>query len=189
MLDFASTWGPAAADLTNKPLPLESYSAQKQLSAVQERPRPSPLESYLMQKQKVVESLTTRYKEAGKAKKAYELEHSFVIDEKKYTKQCCAFCHERGHNRPKCPNKNRPCKSAKYCGEIARHPDERDKLRELKAIRENWVKNWKKKRKEYEFRQGLMEKTMEDKIRDKLLLDVTERYTSYSDSGSSINHL
>ena len=30
---------------------------------------------------------------------------------------------------------------------------------------------------------------MEDKIRDKLLLDVPERYTSYSDSSSSINHL
>ena len=30
---------------------------------------------------------------------------------------------------------------------------------------------------------------MEDKIRDKLLLDVPERYTNYSDSGSSINHL
>ena len=73
----------AAADLTNKPLPLESYSAQKQLGAVQERrSRPSPLESYLMQKQKVVESLTTRYEEAGKAEKAFELEHSFVIDEK-----------------------------------------------------------------------------------------------------------
>ena len=82
-LDFASTWGPAAADLTNKPLPLESYSAQKQLGAVQERPsRPSPLESYLMQKQKVVESLITRYEEAGKAKKVFELEHSFVIEEK-----------------------------------------------------------------------------------------------------------
>ena len=64
-------------------MPLESYSAQKQLGAVQERPsRPSPLESYLMQKQKVVESLTTRYEEAGKAEKAFELEHSFVIDEK-----------------------------------------------------------------------------------------------------------
>ena len=86
-LDFASTWGPAAADLTNKPLPLESYSAQKQFGAVQESPsRPSPLESYLMQKQKVVESLTTRYEEAGKAEKAFEMEHSFVIDEKKIHK-------------------------------------------------------------------------------------------------------
>ena len=108
---------------------------------------------------------------------------------KKYTKQCCTFCHERGHNRSKCPNKNRPCKSAKYCGEIARHPDERDKLRELKAIREKLGKELEKETKEYGFRQGLTEKTMEDKIRDKLLLDVPERYTRYSDSGSSINHL
>ena len=30
---------------------------------------------------------------------------------------------------------------------------------------------------------------MEDKIRDKLLSDVPERYTNYSDSGSSVNHL
>ena len=82
-LDFASTWGPSADDLTDKPLPLESYSAQKQLGAIQERPsRPSSLESYLMQKQKVVESLPTRYEEAGKAEKAFELDHSFVIDEK-----------------------------------------------------------------------------------------------------------
>ena len=50
-------------------------------------------------------------------------------------------------------------------------------------------KELEKETKEYEFRQGLTEKRMEDKIPDKLVLDVPERYTSYSDSGSSINHL
>ena len=90
---------------------------------------------------------------------------------KKCTTQCCTFYHERGHNRSKCPNKNKPCKSAQYCGEIARHADERDKLRELKAMCEKFLKEPEKETKEYEIRQGLTEKTMEDKIRDKLHLD------------------
>ena len=108
---------------------------------------------------------------------------------KKYTKQCCRFFHEQGHNRSKCSNKNGPCKSAKYCSEIARHPDERDKLKELKAIREKLGKELEKETEEYEIRQGLTEKTVEDKILNKLLLDVPKRYTNYSDSGSSISHL
>ena len=50
-------------------------------------------------------------------------------------------------------------------------------------MREKLGKELEKETKEYEFRQGLAEKTMEDKIWDILLLDVPERYTNYLDSG------
>ena len=76
--------------------------------------------------------------------------------------------------------------TAKSSRDLNRHPEERDQLRDLKLHREKVEKNLTKLRNELPFRKGIAEQTINEKIRDKLLLKVPERYRF---AGSGINHL
>ena len=67
---------------------------------------------------------------------------------KNYSKLACSIHHkrgdgyERGRNRANCPTKI-PCKSASVCGDIDKHPNENDMLREARRTKECLEKQFK----------------------------------------------
>ena len=95
----------------------------------------SLLESYIQSNVNSVNALTQEYNTAKENEKAFKEKHSFVLPDIDYSKECCTLCHNRGHNRKCCPNKNSRCTTAKTCGDLSRHPEERDQLRDLKLHR------------------------------------------------------
>ena len=104
----------------------------------------------------------------------------------------CGFCHyrsqnknDRCHNRANCPNEEK-CNSAETCGDLEKHDDEKQIVNKLKTTIEKLEKKIKCTSQEYDLRKGYVEKTIEEGIRERLLLEVPERY--YCIRGGSVNY-
>ena len=109
-----------------------------------------------------------------------------------YSRQMCGFCHyrpqnknDRCHNRANCPNEEK-CNSAEICGDLEKHDDEKQIVNKLKTKIEKLEKKIKFASQEYDLRKGYAEKTIEEGIRERLLLEVPERY--YCIGGGNVNY-
>ena len=109
-----------------------------------------------------------------------------------YSRQMCGFCHycpqnknDRCHNRANCPNEEK-CNSAEICGDLEKHDDEKRIVNKLKTKIEKLEKKIKFASQEYDLRKGYVEKTIEEGIRERLLLEVPERY--YCIRGGNVNY-
>ena len=99
-----------------------------------------------------------------------------------YSRQMCGFCHyrpqnknDRCHNRANCPNEEK-YNSAEICGDLEKHDDEKQIVNKLRTKIEKLEKKIKFASQEYDLRKGYVEKTIEEGIRERLLLEVPERY-------------
>ena len=153
--------------------------------------KPSPLQLYLDTKQNEVESLRKSVNEAeekynGSVEKFRRKDHT------DYRKQCCGPCHfrpslpsERCHSRTNCPNKTFPCTTAASCGDIEKHPHEKDIVRQLKANLESAKRLLRDAEQTCEMREKFLVKTLDQQLRERLLLEVPGRYNSV---GTNINY-
>ena len=103
-----------------------------------------------------------------------------------YTKPSCSICHfragtkQRSHNRANCPTKV-TCQSARICGDIEKHPAEKDRLRTLKRAVETCEREYKKASAELRSNIHIQEKSLDSKIRQKLLFQFPSRYGNQVD--------
>ena len=74
-----------------------------------------------------------------------------------------------------CPNEKK-CNSAEICDDLEKHDDEKQIVNKLKAKTEKLEKMIKFASQEYDLRKGYVEKMIEEGIRERLLLEVPERY-------------
>ena len=136
----------AATKLTATKNTIEKKS-RKKLTYKSEKPI-SPLQSYILHQEKLIE-------EQGCKVRSLEKEMDELTREITQTGKncalpalpCCSKCHLReGHNRLNCPYPN-PCSAAKYCGNLEKHPDEKqvvkdqnkhlsDERKKLKSMKE-----------------------------------------------------
>ena len=104
----------------------------------------------------------------------------------------CCFCHyrpqnknDRCHNRANCPNEEK-CNSAEICGDLEKHDDKKQIVNKLKTKIEKLEMMIKFASQEYDFRKGYVGKTIEEGIRERILLEVPERY--YCIRGGNVNY-
>ena len=109
-----------------------------------------------------------------------------------YRKQCCGLCHfrpslpsERCHNRTNCSNEKFPCTTAASCGDIEKHPHEKDIVRQLKANLESAKRILRDAEQACEMREKFLVKTLDQQSSERLLLEVPGRYNSV---GTNINY-
>ena len=98
-----------------------------------------------------------------------------------YHKPMCGICHfrptqfQRSHNRVNCPTK-KPCTSSRFCGDVSKHPAEKDKLRELKQQVDYYDKEFQKAQAELDTNIRIQEKSLDSKLREKLRFEFPTRY-------------
>ena len=92
---------------------------------------------YLSRVDKLIESKqqeikTQKEKIAEKTKEIENLEETFSVKPLHATRPACSKCHLRaGHTRPNCQNK--VCMSARLCGDLKRHPEEKKEMKDLQS--------------------------------------------------------
>ena len=91
---------------------------------------------------------------------------------------------DRCHNRANCPNEEK-CNSAEICGNLEKHDDEKQIVNKPKTKIEK-LEKIKFASQEYDLRKGYVEKTIEEGIRERLLLEVPEGY--YCIRGGNVNY-
>ena len=91
---------------------------------------------------------------------------------------------DRCHNRANCAIEEK-CNSAEICGDLEKHDDEKQIVNKLKTKIGKLEKKIKFASQEYDLRKGYG-KNIEEGIRERLLLDVPERY--YCIRGGNVNY-
>ena len=97
----------------------------------------TPLKIYLSPVDKLIESKqqeikTQKEKIAEKTEEIESLQETFSVKPLDATRPACSKCHLRaGHTRPNCQNK--VCMSARLCGDLKRHPEERKEIKDLQS--------------------------------------------------------
>ena len=102
-----------------------------------EDPSESPEEIYLSPVDKLImskkqEIKTQKEKIAEKTEEINTLEEAFSVNPLDTSRPACSKCHLRaGHTRTNC--KNKVCMSARICGDLKRHPEDKKEIKDLQS--------------------------------------------------------
>lgn len=172
----------SAAPLTASiPKPTTQRKAKKKLTYTKAETI-SPLQSYISQQKNLIEEQYSKVRTIEKDLQDFSRERTLSTALQNCALPCCSKCHLReGHNRLNCPYPN-PCSSAKYCGNIDKHPDEKQVLKEKNKKLSEEQKSLKSMKEELENRQRASENVAQRyavRVRETLTESDPDKYTRY----------